>query len=363
VFGLIFLAISVPNENPPEEGPDVKYGQFAEVSGTNDYLEDLANFQNLGYYNGDYYFAGVEGENFLIYKCTGLTGTTSTLHTYNMSAHAGIGTYTSTISIICRVVKTNSDWFVIAAISFADATPDYAVYVGIYNITDDNAWIDMSASDGSGTKISLVDAFVLDDTDDKIQMLGYEVPSVGDDDLILWDVDESLETAVAADKETIGTDIDDNGVYMGCMVDSTYWFMVDEGASQYLWYITSADEITRSDEITGTTSPTSLNRKVQLYNRKKNQEFIIDEDHFYYRMIGDSTWSSVSDTGTTTNGIVWAYNQDDQYVINWIIWKDSIYKVFAGGGIAKIQTYTGNAYVGWDDWFANGADKIYQLDP
>ena len=224
MFGLIFLAISVLNEIPPEEGPDVKYSQFAEVASTNDDLEDLQNIRNLGYYNGDYYWAGIDSTNFKIYKCTGLTGTTSTVHTYDLSGHTGIGTYTGTNEILCRALKFNDDWFIVVAISFYDENPVHAVYVGVYNATDDNAWIDISAQDGAADAYHLIDLFTVTETEDMCQLLAYSQP-VGNDVLTLWDIDESLGTAAIIDTDATIAAITSAGVYGGYVVNSLYYFI------------------------------------------------------------------------------------------------------------------------------------------
>jgi len=364
VFGLIFLAISVPNENPPEEGPDVKYGQFAEVSGTNDDLEDLNNFKNLGFYNGIYYWAGIVGTELKVYSCTALTGATSTLHTYDLSGFTDIGTYASHTVLITKTVYTNSDWFCIVGCSFVDNTGDKAIYVGLYNITDDTAWQDIEAVAADAyVSMYLMDFYVLNQSNDEIQMMAYYTTALAGL-MDTYTIDESLGTCVVDDSAVpMGFRDDVYSYYAGGMYDGEYYFIhVRDNPLIRLYKATTTNVLTWIEDLT-TTAPASWNYKVQLYWRQGNQEFIVDEDHFYYRTIGTSTWASVVDSGTTTNGIVWAYDLSNILKINWIIWKDSIYKIFAGGGVAKIQTYTGNAYVGWNDWFANGADKIYQLDP
>jgi len=50
VIGIIVL-ILIPVQPPIEEEDDMKYGQFAEVSSTNDDLEDNKNMRNVGYHD------------------------------------------------------------------------------------------------------------------------------------------------------------------------------------------------------------------------------------------------------------------------------------------------------------------------
>ena len=87
----------------------------------------------------------------------------------------------------------------------------------------------------------------------------------------------------------------------------------------------------------------------------------MDKDHLYTRFKGGS-WKAESGSGTTTNAVIWDYNGSNDYILKYIVWKDSIYQVMYDQ-IIPIQTMTAAAYVGWSDWFANGSDTIYQITP
>ncbi|MHA1440247.1 MAG: hypothetical protein ACTSPK_00095 [Candidatus Heimdallarchaeota archaeon] len=153
-------------------------------------------------------------------------------------------------------------------------------------------------------------------------------------------------------------------VYAGVVTsDDTYVFLyVDSGGTLKKGTFTQSTGNITSVTLTGITLPSVYSVGSQQYWQQGSQEWVMDQDHFYYRTIGDTSWASISDSGSTTNAVVW-YHDGDEIMINWVIWKDSIYKIFGGGGITKIQNYTGNAYVGYADWFANGTDEINQLEP
>ena len=107
ILGLLIITVPVI---PPEEGPDVvKYGQFALVADTNNDLEDLDSFRNIAYWDGDYYWADVAGNDFKIYSASSITDvSTTTEHTYDISTIGGSQLYSFPV---VRIVYISAKWY------------------------------------------------------------------------------------------------------------------------------------------------------------------------------------------------------------------------------------------------------------
>ena len=353
VLGLILIVVSVPIESPPEEGPDVKYGQFAEVASTNDDLEDLTNFRNLVLYGTQYYFMRKIDAQLQVCDVVGLTGTTTA---------GGTNRYVSSSVVyewVNGIAKVYGDEIYLCG-TLHNTENDYTKFYSFWSLDGGVNWetpVELTVSE-TVTKESSVDIFKIGSQAYLFLTWSYggntylymiEFGTANNDNLI-------IATASYADR-----------IIGGYVKDAEYFFLADNPAvnATYLTQYSYNGTAYTAEGSSGIpiASITTWDVGHQLYWKQKNQEFFFNEDIFQTRTYGTSTWTNITDVGTTTNGVVWYINSDGEYIINWIIWKDSIYKVFGGGRIAKIQTYTGNAYVGWDDWFANGADKIYQLDP
>jgi len=357
ILGL--LVITTPSiTNPPEEVIDLKYGQFEEVSGTNDDLEDLQNIRNIGYYDSKIWIGYIDGTDLKVKSMTSLTSASTTEETQATNNRTG-GNNNVVLrifddNIYCVTLGGDADRIYITYIYSTDGGSNWTK--GVYNFV---AVPDVGYTADGGRIVDIYE----DGSD-------WYIFCTGGDGVVFDGV--IIVKNIAS--QTYYDGFPRGGGYWLKEMESVYGGKID-GSGNYDFYIHDTDDDfykvtydmsagTYTETIdTGLTAPASWDIDAQQYWVQNNQELIMDQDHFYYRTVGDSAWSSVSDTGTTTNGIVWYYDINGDYMINWIIWKDSIYKIFKGGGIAKIQTYTGNAYVGWDDWFANGADKIYQLDP
>ena len=356
VLGLILIVVSVPIESPPEEGPDVKYGQFAAVTGTNDDLEDLVSFSNFGYCDGKWWYGaitlGVTSESILrVYSVSTLTGATTLEHSYILSP----GNWPHTLNrIICKTWGA-----VILIIVYIDGVGGATSYNSETYSTDSGSSFTDSALGSWGASFNPKGSDIFNLTNYYTIHLAHYAPAVNGKITI-----QRVGTGGGASVATIDSIVEDtDGIYGGCVYKGLYYCVAvdftDGLLHKYSWNGVAANLVDVGS--LGLAAPAVLNAETQLYWIQGSQEIIIDQDHFYYRTIGTTTWASVVDSGSTTNGVVWDYDRDGNYCINFIIWKDSIYKVFAGGGIAKIQTYTGNAYVGWNDWFSNGADAIWQL--
>ena len=328
----------------------MKYGQFAEVSGTNDDLEDLNNFKNLAEYNGTYWFIKDIGDDPYVASVVGLTGATVTAGTNRTSDPGGDYAFQSAIAR-----AWGDDIYLLAV--YLDSSGN-GKYIRFKSLDGGANWEAVATTTIGGADSTYAIDII------KIGASIYCVASAdaaGNSNVIL----RFFDTFAGGG---IGPYTGDSTHVVGGYCDGTYYYFLIDNVDVDATYISKYkfDGTTTSYvESIGITiaSITTWNVYHQLYWKQKNQEFFFNEDIFQTRTYGTSTWTNITDVGTTTNGVVWYKNGDGEYIINWIIWKDSIYKIFAGGGVAKIQTFTDNAYVGWDDWFANGADKIYQLDP
>ena len=328
----------------------MKYGQFAEVSGTNDDLEDLNNFKNLAEYNGTYWFIKDIGDDPYVASVVGLTGETVTAGA-TRTADPGAGYVFK--SAIAR--SFGDDIYLVAA--YTDGAN--VKTIRFYSLDGGDTWeVPISGTFGGLTNTEVIDIY-----------------KIGANYYYIITTQNAGNTYINSYQWVAGVagglTISETGHYLevvGGYNDGTYYYFLvsnlDVDAVNISKYKNDGTTTSYIESIGITVaSVTTWNPHHQLYWKQGNQELFFNEDIFQTRRYGTSTWTNITDVGTTTNGVVWYKDSAGNYIINWIIWKDSIYKIFAGGGIAKIQTYTGNAYVGWNDWFANGADKIYQLDP
>lgn len=347
-------------EEEEEEMVIAEYGKFSAITSTNDDLEDLQGFRNLGYYSGSYYWAEVSGDN-LIIKYSTLTGSTSTLDTYDVTTGTPTGIDVVN-SVICKILCDGTDWYILAAVAFLDDNTNYYVTLTTYFFSTTTAYHDESTAAAADHK-HIFDAYY--DLDNTQFLLVFKVGSL----VQAWEI----SVAGGTEGEITGADAfweqaaivpaDADSYWVGCYDGTYYWWVVEQITTHnfYLYKADNTGTVTQTETLTGISSPAAYNLDVQLYWVKGNTEMMFDEDHFYERYEG-GTWVSYSDSGSTTNGIVWKYKYA-RYEVAYIIWKDSIYIVTEQGHPSKIQSFTDDAYVGWDDWFCNGADTIYQYDP
>jgi hypothetical protein len=114
-----------------------KYGQFETVSSTNDDIEDLQNFHNLGEYDGTLYWAVRDTHDLIIYSADGITDTsTTTEHTYDMTPAAGNNTYSD---LFCKIIEISGKWYLCAVQVGVndDGTDTGVLYTVFKNLSDD----------------------------------------------------------------------------------------------------------------------------------------------------------------------------------------------------------------------------------
>ena len=334
---------------------NIKIPQFEEVSSTNDDLEDNSHIKNIGKYEGYYYWGAFDGNDFKIYKTDSITGTTSTYYTYSFT-----GPISNIYNIWVRILYTDGDWVLFASCTFDDSS-DSITRVFMKNLTDDLSWV--VGIDGVSLTlgyVSYVDAFVLDESDNYIYFIKYEDNVTPEIYLYKYEMNGgSYGTGTSVAHTSIS--LDDYGVWAGYTdySSNTYYLILSKkSVGMERWKATSST-IAKDSSLT-ISKPSNCNMTVQQYWKQENVEIVMDEDHLYTR-VGSGDWQSRSETGTTTNAIIWEYDSNNKYKIAYIVWKDAIYEVLPGGGLGKIQIFYDDAYVGWEDWFANGSDKIYQI--
>ncbi len=366
LYIIIFLILSsLIIENNKEVDNMAKYEQFASISSTNDDLEDLQNYHNIGKYGTDYWYADVDGDDFCVYSVDGLTGATTKEDSYALGLSGKV-----VENYMCKVLYTDSDWVICAVIAYVDAG-NLKISSIFKNITDAGAFIQDTDGGGGaiGTTGAIMDIITIDQSNAYIEVIANYGPFLGDQYIGLWTVDTDganegiLDFEVDLDS-TSGLDAVD-AMWTGCVSDvNTYKFVFKNAAGNYILLtaiqtMKAAYTTSNPETLSGIAAPTTWNLDVQQYWIEDGVEWMMDEDHFYIRTAG-SDWGSFSDVGTTTNAIIWDYNSDNQYKPQYVVWKDSIFKIVKGAPY-KIQEFADDAYVGWTDWFSNGADTLYQM--
>jgi len=344
----------------PEVIPVVKKREFNEVSGTNNRLEDLDNMRNLAYFDGDLYTAEVSSTSFDIYKETSITDAASGApeHSYDITPVAG----TNRMSFpVIRIVYIGAKWYLCAMVTArtdnggVDAGNIYSIFK---NLTDGGAWID--------DEILAIDA----DTEEETYQI-MDIFSFGTNLDFIWTNDfqdtinygnVAIATGALTNSGVFITDCP-SGIrtYSGNYNGTNYKFLYKDVANDYFVATVPATFVETEEEITITLS--TVDNRVQQYWDFGNIEIIMDWKFYYVRVGGSSgTWVPFTDVGgTTTNGIVLGYDSNNLLIIKYVIWQDTIYIVNNQGFPLVFQSFTDGAFVGWEDWFANGIDKIYQL--
>ena len=343
VFGLIFLAISVPNENPPEEGPDVKYSQFAAITvHADNQIKEIVGIKNIA-----------EDPNTPNKYYYGMVSAT-TIDTYSSSSFSSDDTLEKTVGSlnsrsshqITRELGGN-----IYSFYTGDDTFNFNKYVH----NNDGGW-------GSGQSLLTADPNDRGEPVD-IFLLGA----------VLWTVfvyyDDSAGTYTLV--FSLGAGLDYTGstytsfhhCFGGCInADGDYEFVDYVGGKFYYNTFDGTANSTQGSEITEITGITNFDLNNQLYWHKGEMRFLMSRDALFVYNNKSSTWTSKTvDDPTDTNGVIWGRNADNEYIVLYLFWNDQIWKMFKNGGIASIQTLESiDAYTGHDDWFSTGS-AIYQL--
>ena len=359
LFGAVVFSPTEPDPviippiiEEPEE-IEMKYENFTLVASTNNDLEDNLNMRNIHGYNNSLYFCKLTGSPFTV----NILSTPNTL-IGSSTTEDTVMTIKPTGSINDIVVRGWEDEIHWAIMDTDDAIQPYILTVRSGKSLDGGAtWTDAT-----------YETAPVDNTDGEIQII--DIFRSGADVYYVYSYDNKGATLnYVGITKNMASDIiiTDNptvvdSVYSGYVNDDgDYIFIIYDGANFKKVTYDVGLGTDSSVSLTGITAPASWDVNTQQYWRQGNYEWIIDEVHFYIRQIGTTTWGSFSDTGTTTNGIIWDNDDDGNYIITYIVWKDSLYKVLESGLPVKIQTFTEDAYVGWSNWIANGADAIYQM--
>jgi len=331
------------------EENNMKIGQFTSVSDTNTDLQDLQSFANLVEYEGILYL-GTGGANSVITQSADSILDLSTTDERETD-ETDLGENFTYINSVARVL--NSKLYVAHMVS-SDA--------------DEDGWLIVHEYDGTTWSTSTFNL-------DPIEPIFHNKANLRVYDILFSDAE--IWYLVVLTNEFIGVGIytlcfieDSTGngnldlettnqdhFYQGVEVGGVYYFLSPITALRSFDFGTKTGAL---EETLTLSAPINRNHEVQLYWRQGNTELVMDEDHFYVR-VNEGDWTSFTDSGSTTNGVIWDYKTDGTLIIKYIIWKDSIYELVNGSPIRIQFDFTPNAYVGWEDWFANGANTIYQL--
>ncbi|MFA5349500.1 MAG: hypothetical protein WC309_04010, partial [Candidatus Paceibacterota bacterium] len=344
----------------------MKYKQFVEVADTNNNLEDLTVTHNLGYYNSKYYWVEIGSgldDNIYIKSATSITSATTTEYTYDMRdiAFIGAGGFISITGYGLKIFYVNSKWVLYAVVSGyrgADAftfaiTNNFTDALGFTeDVYGSAGWITVDVG-----AMYLYGIYTVG-TQDVSAVINYSYEG----SLMLGFIHSYISGASYGEiHTTLAIEYGDElkQFYPGYTDNGYYYFGLFEDAAFRVYKITSADVLTEDEVIAGLVEPADYEVSSQLFWKQGNYRYRIDSDHFY---ICEEDWSSFSDSGTSTECVIWDYDDSHNLKINYIIWKDGIYWINPHGLPLRIQSTDEECYVGWGDWFSNSEDKIFQLD-
>jgi len=340
---------------PEEENETMKYEQFASVASTNDDLEDLQSFHNIGYKTDPWFLVQEKislpsDTIYLRFKSSdGLTGSTTTEYSYSKD----VGTVLSPmLGVALFISEDGEDIYGTQMYAYEDGG-NYLTVINIrYSNDGGDNWSNREKT--VSTTGTSYDTFVTRTFD--IAGTYYQLYFVYDG------VDRKAEFINIGTGAVVSVNMfnDRMAIYGGNTYDSLYRFIYKDTSGDLILASFNGTTISTIETLS-ITAPSTFNAQVQQYWNFGLLEIIMDEDHFYLRLDGGA-WGELSDTGSTTNAVIWGFDADGRYIPKYFIWKDSILKVVSDKGLVKIQETTANAYVGWNDWFCNGADTIYQVD-
>jgi hypothetical protein len=338
---------------------NVTIPQFHAVSGTNDDLENLSSMFNLVEYNSNLHWAYASGSTVYIYYTDSNTGSTETLYSNSIPTYS----VTNIVSSKCQLVSSGSN-DIFAITMYVETTGVDRILIWLYDpiTTNELGPLTIVAS------YTISPFFYLSYSGtDYICFVQLDNPPTMTVTIGGYDMSTLAAGTVIGDSDTAAYITNVDNVHWNIQSDRTansYTFVASEGTDFTKWSVAwnGAIVLTEVELLDGPVAYTSdFNTDIQIYHKQNNIEIIMNKDHLYTRVGGSAgTWQDRSETGTTTNAIIWDFDDDGNYKINYIIWKDMIYELLPAGGLAPIQTFYDNAYVGWGDWFANGADIIYQ---
>ncbi|MHA1895209.1 MAG: hypothetical protein ACTSX4_11985, partial [Candidatus Helarchaeota archaeon] len=331
----------------------VKYKQFKSISASS-VLEDMDNFFNSVHYNNVYYRAVGSSNHLYTFYCEGKTGSINT-HDYNISS---LDIERTNGRTLCKLIYAHSKWWVVSAMAGTDTDPTYDdgfIVISVYDIETDT-WYDRYIE--RDISLTNVDLYVLDiySFGTNIDILWFQEGPVGTGNLGYATF--NIITHTFTDNGSFHTEMfNDVDEYYpsGKIYDSKYYllFKNNSGTVRRMYWDSSYSETAEDYSV----STTSSNPSQHLYWLEDGLEIILDTNLFQLRETGGS-WITIAE-GSNSCGIIWAI-VSNELVIKDIIYKNAIYQKHQKTFL-KIQELTTHAFVGWDDWFSNGINTVYQI--
>lgn len=140
--------------------------------------------------------------------------------------------------------------------------------------------------------------------------------------------------------------------------DIYYCVVYDDSQSRFEFYklVISTPVWSLVSTNSDLTPPASFDVNKQQYFVQSGNQYLIDEDHFYYKELNND-WTSYSASGSSTTCIIWAHTAAFFYEINYIVWNDRIHKIEDSGGMQVVKDITTEAQIGMDDWYVDSTNK------
>ena len=232
-----------------------RHDKFTAITSPGAALSAIQNNRNLGKDpDGYYWYATIDNTFHKVFKTENLTATPTLEAAENLSNVVGIDTYSGLRSLVCRVLYTNSKWTVMVVVAFYDNLGAEAVYALSYNSVD--GWIKGRLEitiGGTGFKLWAIDAYVLDDSDDQINILIYE--ELGTAAIYSSEYDVTAFVDGHLDLQGFIPKADES-IYPGSMYNSKYYFMVvDHLNAEKVYYVNNTNGvITFVENLSGITN-------------------------------------------------------------------------------------------------------------
>jgi hypothetical protein len=332
---------------------------FTELSGANTAFSNLFGTHNVAYYDSKIWWS--------VAATTNVKDCRLTIN----SAPSVTGSTTQEDQTTITPVAAGDDGNIQGNGIYADST--YIIGWTTWTVHNDGTgddeakiFIRYSDDDGSSWNTLTYDIGAIPFTTD---LRGLQVFKVGSNYFICYTYEDAvnqnkyqiykfLPAQALADTQNIDEHLE---AYAGNVFSSEYYFVSSVSNVLHI-YSFDGTSITDEETLTGLVYSTNANVFFTKYHKYTNIEFLIDNKYFYVRVGGsDNSWTSYTDTGTDTNAYVWEQDSGGEKRPRWIVWKDTIYRIFPNGGQEVFQaSFSLDAWVGWDDWFGVGSSTVYQ---
>ena len=327
----------------------MKRGYFKSV-GTSAALGSITSLRNIGEYDSKTWYASNSGTTLAVYSVASLTGAATAEHTRATAAGATIHN---------AALRINNNYIMAAwMVSYnVLGTTYYFVYMCVYVIGIET-WVDITAYSVGTTEGRIIDVF----QDTNIYVLFTDGTTL------------KIASAVVGltVDDTLATLKDDQAVWGGYYNDITdkYEFLVYKDDDKF--YKVTFDPVNEfvETEYDYFDPPSAYDVDEQQwfskvrYSTNLNYIFLSKYNFYYYDRVA-AEWMEVAvGGGTNSVGVVWDVYDDGvfstYYMITYIGYNNSLYKIFENGGIAKVLAPASAEWtIGYDDWIAAGT-TIYQ---